>query len=143
MRCSGPGVAAAFMMAVMECTAVELQVVGDGIPEPLATGGDVARGRALIVARESANCALCHAIPDRAVPFSGNVGPSLSGIGTRMTAAQLRLRIADNIRLNPATVMPSYYRTEGFDRVASAYAGKPILSAQEMEDVVAYLGTLR
>ena len=71
--------------------------------------GDAARGRALLVARESANCVLCHAVPDPAVRFAGNVGPSLAGVGARLTAAQLRLRVADNLRVNPASVMPSYY----------------------------------
>lgn len=121
-----------------------LLVVDDGIPAPLAaSAGDAARGRGLLVARESANCVLCHALPDAAVRFSGNVGPSLAGIGARLTPAQLRLRIADITRLNPATVMPSYYRTAGLDRVAAPYADRPILTAAEIEDVVAYLSTLR
>jgi sulfur-oxidizing protein SoxX len=121
-----------------------LAVVGDGVPQPLTDDAPVAaRGRALLVARESANCVLCHAVPDAAVRFSGNVGPSLAGAGARFTAAQLRLRVADNGRLNPQTVMPSYYRVDGLDRVADAYRGKPVLTAREVEDVVAYLSTLR
>ena len=121
-----------------------LRVVGDGIAEPLtSTAGDAARGRALIVARASANCVLCHAIPDPALRFAGDVGPSLAGIGTRLRASQLRLRVADNLRVNPASVMPSYYKVAGLDRVAAPYAGKPILTASEVEDMVAYLTTLR
>lgn len=120
-----------------------LRVVGDAAPEALAQAGDPARGRALVVARESANCVLCHAVPDPAVRFSGNVGPSLAGIGARMSPAQIRLRVADNLRVNPASVMPSYYKTDGLDRVAPAYAGKTILSAQDVEDVVAWLATLQ
>ena len=121
-----------------------VRVVDDGVPEPLAaTPGDAARGRALVVARDHANCVLCHAVPDPAVRFSGNVGPSLAGVGARMTAAQLRLRVADNLRVNPDSVMPSYYRVAGLDRVAPQYAGRPILSATEVEDLVAYLSTLR
>ena len=120
------------------------RIVADGIPEPLsATTGDAARGRALMVARAAANCVLCHAVPDPAVRFAGDVGPSLAGIGTRLSAAQLRLRVADNLRVNPATVMPSYYKVAGLERVASQYTGKPILTAAEAEDVVAYLATLR
>ena len=120
------------------------RVVADGIPEPLAAGtSDAARGRMLMVARESANCVLCHAVPDPAVRFSGDVGPSLAGIGARLSVPQLRLRISDNLRLNPATVMPSYYKVAGLDRVASQYADKPILTAQEVEDIVAYLASLR
>jgi len=120
------------------------RVVADGIPEPLVSGGgDAVRGRTLMVARDSANCVLCHAVPDAAVRFSGDVGPSLAGIGTRLSVPQLRLRISDNLRVNPATVMPSYYRIDGLDRVATQYAGKPILTAQEVEDIVAYLVTLK
>ena len=120
------------------------RVVADGIPEPLAAGtSDAARGRKLMEARESANCVLCHAVPDPAVRFSGDVGPSLAGIGARLSVPQLRLRVSDNLRLNPATVMPSYYKVAGLDRVASQYADKPILTAQEVEDIVAYLASLR
>jgi sulfur-oxidizing protein SoxX len=87
---------------------------------------------------------LCHAIPDAAVRFAGDVGPSLAGVGARLTIPQLRLRVADNLRVHPATIMPSYYRNDGLlARVASAYRGKPILSATEIEDVVTYLATLR
>ncbi len=65
-------------------------------------------------------------------------------MATRLTPAQLRLRVADNMRVNPDTVMPSYYRVDGLDRVAAEhYRGKPILSRAEVEDVVAYLVTLR
>ena len=118
--------------------------MADGIPEPLGgVPGDVTRGRALIVAREAANCVLCHAIPDPGVRFSGDLGPSLAGVGGRFTASQLRLRVADNLRVQPGTIMPSYYKIDGLDRVAPAYRGKPILSAAEVEDVVAYLTTLR
>jgi L-cysteine S-thiosulfotransferase len=144
---------AAFAGAATPCAAAgaadtsgmaPLHIVADGIPEPLAaTAGDVARGRALIIARESANCVLCHAVPDAALRFAGNVGPSLAGIGGRFTAAQLRLRVADNLRVNPASVMPSYYRVSGLNRVAEQYVGAPILTAAEVEDVVAYLTTLR
>lgn len=103
----------------------------------------MARGRALLVKRESANCILCHAIPDPVFRFAGDVGPSLAGIGARLTVGALRLRVADNLRMNPQTIMPSYYRIDGLDNVAPTYSGKTILSAQEIEDVVAYLATLR
>jgi sulfur-oxidizing protein SoxX len=123
---------------------VTFTVVGDGIPVPLtAAPPDVARGRSLIVARESANCVLCHAIPDANVRFSGDVGPSLAGVGARLSVSQLRLRVADNLHVHPATIMPSYYRIDGLADVAPGYRGKPILTALEVEDVVAYLATLR
>lgn len=121
-----------------------LAVVGDAIPAPLAAvAGDAGRGRALLIARESANCVLCHAVPDPAVRFAGDVGPTLAGVGTRLTVPQLRLRVADNLRVNPRSVMPSYYRTDGLTLVAEAYVGKPVLTAAEVEDVVAYLATLK
>jgi sulfur-oxidizing protein SoxX len=121
-----------------------LQVVDDGIVQPLSpVPGDAARGRALLVARESANCVLCHAVPDPAIRFSGDVGPSLAGIGTRMTVAQIRLRVADNSRANAASVMPSYFNATGRDRVAAQYVGKTVLTATEVEDVVAYLAALK
>src|SRR5438309_10364938 len=98
--------------------AASLRVVGDGIPEPIgAAQGDAERGRALILARDAANCVLCHALPDPGVRFAGTLGPSLDGVARRFSIAQLRLRVADNLRLNPATIMPSYYRVDGLDRV--------------------------
>ena len=119
-------------------------VVADGIPDAIAgLSGDASRGRALIVARDPANCVLCHAVSDPGVPFFGNLAPSLDGVGRRRSIAQLRLRVVDYLRLDPATVMPSYYRVEGLAAVAGAYRGKPILDAGQVEDVVAYLATLR
>jgi sulfur-oxidizing protein SoxX len=123
---------------------VPLHVVEDGVPQPIAGApGDAARGRALILARDAANCTLCHAISDPAIRFSGNLGPSLDGVGRRLSVAQLRLRVADNLRLHAATIMPSYYRIDGLDRVAAEYRGEPILTGQQIEDVIAYLATLK
>ena len=121
-----------------------LQVVADGAPVALsASAGDAGRGRSLLVARESANCVLCHVVPDADMRFPGDVGPSLAGVGARFSVAQLRLRVADNLRVNPSSVMPSYYKVAGLDRVAAQYAGRPVLTGAEVEDVVAYLATLR
>ncbi|HKE39152.1 MAG TPA: sulfur oxidation c-type cytochrome SoxX [Casimicrobiaceae bacterium] len=119
------------------------RVEGDAIPLPLAPAGDAIRGRALIVARESANCVLCHVLPDPALTHAGDLGPALNGIGGRLTVPQLRLRVVDMRRVEARTIMPSYYRTDGLTAVAEPYRGKPILNAQEVEDVVAYLSTLR
>lgn len=121
---------------------VPYRVVADGIPEPFAAG-DAARGKALLAARDPANCVLCHAVPEASIPFAGNVGPPLAGIGARLSAAQLRLRVVDNMRVNAQTIMPSYYRVAGLERVAALFRDKPILTAPQVEDVVAYLGTLR
>lgn len=95
------------------------------------------------MAGRDANCLLCHAVPESGERFMGNVAPPLSGVGARLSAAQLRLRVVDQSRLNRDTVMPSYYRVSGLNNVAEAYRGKPILTAQQVEDVVAYLQTLR
>ena len=118
-------------------------VVGDAIPESL-TGmpGDAARGRAVVVDRTS-TCILCHSGPFPEQKFQGDLAPSLAGAGSRWSKGQLRLRLVDASRLNPATIMPSYYRVEGLVRVGPAWQGKPILSAEQIEDIVAYLGTLR
>ncbi|MCL8485037.1 MULTISPECIES: sulfur oxidation c-type cytochrome SoxX [Bradyrhizobium] len=118
-------------------------IVGDGIPESL-TGqpGDAARGRALVLTRSS-TCILCHSGPFPEARFQGDLAPSLAGAGNRATTAQLRLRLVDASRINPETIMPSYYRVDGLTRVGSAWRGKPILSAEQIEDIVAYLATLR
>jgi sulfur-oxidizing protein SoxX len=84
---------------------------------------------------------LCHAVPGET--NFGNVAPTLAGVGAKFSAEQLRLRVSDSTRVNPDTPMPAYYRTEGMTQVAAAYRGKPILSAQQVEDVVAWLATLK
>ena len=118
-------------------------VVGDAVPEPLTTmRGDVARGRALIVERSS-TCILCHSGPFPEQKFQGDLAPDLAGSGSRWSEGQLRLRLVDASRLNAATIMPSYYRVDGLDRVGTLWRGKPILSAEQIEDIVAYLVTLR
>lgn len=121
-----------------------LRVDDDEIRAPLAgKRGDAARGRAIVANRQVGLCLLCHTGPIPEERFQGNLAPDLSGSGTRWSEGQLRLRIADAARLNPATIMPSYYRTGGLVRVSPALQGKPILDAQQIEDVVAYLRTLR
>lgn len=113
------------------------------VEQPLTTvPGDPARGRDVLMGRDG-NCLLCHAVPETGARFMGNLGPPLSGIGARMSAGELRLRLVDSRRLNPDTIMPSYYSTEGFVQVASAYHGKTVLNAQQIEDLIAYLATLR
>jgi sulfur-oxidizing protein SoxX len=121
---------------------VRFDAVGDAIPRPLAAEpGDAARGRSVVVNRDMGACTLCHAVPGESL--SGNIAPALAGVGAKLSPAQLRLRVADSTRVNPGTPMPAYYRTEGLTQVAAAYRGKPVLSAQQVEDVVAYLATLK
>jgi sulfur-oxidizing protein SoxX len=118
-------------------------VVGDAIPASLTgESGDAVRGRTLILNRTS-TCILCHSGPFPEEAFQGDLAPSLSGVGSRWSAGQLRLRLVDASRLNPATIMPSYYRVDGLDRVGAAWRDKPMLSAAQIEDIVAYLATLR
>ena len=117
---------------------------GDVVPAPLSAGpADAIRGKAAFVQREKGHCILCHAVPDPDVRFAGNIGPPLAGVGARLSAAQLRGRIVDPSRHDPDTIMPAYYRTDNLHRVARAYAGRTVLNAQDVEDVIAYLLTLR
>lgn len=120
------------------------RIVADGIPESLTRNpGDANRGRTIVADRQRGLCLLCHSGPFPEVRLQGTLAPNLAGAGSRSNVAQLRLRIVDAQHLNPRSIMPSYYRTEGLDRVAPAFSGKPILSAQEVEDVVAFLATLQ
>jgi sulfur-oxidizing protein SoxX len=120
-------------------------VAGDGIAAPLpgATAGDAVRGRAIVANRQVGLCLLCHTGPIAEERFQGNLAPDLQGAGQRWTAAQLRLRIVDASHFNPSTIMPSYYKTEGLNRVASGYQNKTILTTQQIEDVIAWLQTLK
>ncbi|HEY0913214.1 MAG TPA: sulfur oxidation c-type cytochrome SoxX [Bradyrhizobium sp.] len=121
----------------------DVVIVGDAIPASLTGApGDATRGRALVVERSS-TCILCHNGPFPEQKFQGDLAPNLAGVGSRWSAGQLRLRLVDASRLNAATIMPSYYRVDGLDRVGAAWRGKPILSAEQIEDIVAYLVTLR
>ena len=115
----------------------------DAIVEPLTgSPADAGRGRDILTGRDG-NCLLCHAVPETGARFMGNLAPTLSGVAQRLDAGQLRMRVVDSLRINPQTIMPSYYRIDGLEQVAAPYAGKPIFSAQQVEDVVAYLLTLR
>jgi sulfur-oxidizing protein SoxX len=107
------------------------------------THGDPARGRAIVADRQLGLCLLCHSGPFPDERFQGNLAPNLAGAGRRWTEGQLRLRIVDASRINPSSIMPPYYRVEGLERVAAAFRGRPILTAEQIEDVVAFLTTLR
>jgi sulfur-oxidizing protein SoxX len=143
---SAPILAGALLALPGGTAAQELRsyaVVGDAIPLSLTgAAGDKARGRTLVVERSS-TCILCHSGPFPEQKFQGDLAPDLSGSGSRWSEGQLRLRLVDAARLNAATIMPSYYRVDGLDRVGTLWRGKPILSAEQIEDIVAYLVTLR
>jgi sulfur-oxidizing protein SoxX len=119
-------------------------LAGDSLPASLTGAkGDPVRGRAIVANRQVGLCLLCHAGPFPEERFQGDLAPDLSGSGRRWTEGELRLRLVSPQEFNSGTIMPSYYRTEGLERVAPAFRGKPILTAQQIEDVVAYLAALR
>ncbi len=136
------------LAALLACGAgealVPFRVEGDHIQASL-TGhpGDPARGRALVLNLHVSTCLLCHGGPFPEQHFQGTIGPSLAGAGSRLTEGQLRLRLVDAASANPDTVMPSFYTTTGLTRVGRAYEGRPVLDAAQIEDVVAFLTTLR
>jgi L-cysteine S-thiosulfotransferase len=119
-------------------------IVDGSIPEPLTSQpGDPERGRRIVLDREGGDCTICHAMPLPQRQFHGTVGPPLDGVASRYTAAELRLRVVDPKAINPETIMPAYYKADGLHRVLDRYRDKPILAAQEVEDIVAYLLTLK
>ncbi len=143
------GVLPGWMPALLFCAlapvahATPLAVEGDAIPRPLAARGSAERGRALVADRQASLCLLCHAAPLPAPNLHGDLGPDLAGVSARLTAGQLRLRVADARRLNPDSLMPTYVRRDGLTRVGGTWAGRPVLDAQQIEDVVAWLLTLK
>jgi sulfur-oxidizing protein SoxX len=123
---------------------VDYTVVDYAIPEALTDlPGDPDRGRAVAINRQLGNCLSCHAMPIPEQAFHGETGPDLRGVGDRYTAAQLRLQVVDAHAINPDSMMPAFYAVAGRHRVSDAFEGKPIIDAQQVEDVVAYLMTLK
>lgn len=119
-------------------------VTGDAVVQSLTgSAGDPARGRAIIADRQKGFCLLCHGGPFPEEPLQGNLAPSLEGAGSRWNEGQLRLRLMDNKRVNPESIMPAYHRIEGLNRVGATWRDRPILSAAEIEDVLAFLMGLK
>lgn len=117
---------------------------GDAVPQSLTdTPGNAARGRAIVANRQLGLCLLCHSGPFPEERFQGDLAPDLAGAGSRWSEGQLRLRIVDARSVNPSTIMPAYHRTEGLHRVGAAWRSRTILTGQQVEDVVAFLATLR
>jgi L-cysteine S-thiosulfotransferase len=140
---AGFGLLLAASVQAADAPLVSYEIVGDAIPVSLTgAAGDPARGRAIVGDRRVGLCLLCHTGPFPEPRLQGTLAPDLTGVGARLSPGQLRLRLVDSTRLNPDTIMPPYYRTEGLSRVAPSYAGKPILTAAQIEDVVAFLATL-
>jgi L-cysteine S-thiosulfotransferase len=120
------------------------EIIGDAIPAPLnGLAGDASRGRQIVVTRQKGLCLLCHSGPFPEERFQGDLSPSLAGAGSRSTEGQLRLRMVDSTKVNPASIMPAYHRTTELSRVGRNFADRPILAAQDIEDVVAFLKELK
>lgn len=139
---------AALAVAILASTAhaefVPYKIIGDAIPASLTgSQGDAARGRAIVANHNTGLCLLCHSGPFPEDKFQGTMAPDLAGAGGRWSEGQLRLRIVDASKFNPQTIMPPFYRIDHLTRVPQAFRGKPVLSAVEVEDVVAYLMTLK
>ncbi|HKL46134.1 MAG TPA: sulfur oxidation c-type cytochrome SoxX [Roseovarius sp.] len=115
------------------------------------TPGDPARGREVVGNKSLGNCVACHANSDMSdIPFHGEIGPMLDGAGERWSEAELRGIVANAKVMFPGSMMPSFYKVDGFIRPGNAYTGEaaddsfgPLLTAQQIEDVVAYLATLK
>jgi L-cysteine S-thiosulfotransferase len=124
--------------------AAQYKIVGDAIPAPLDDlTGDASRGRQIIVTRQKGLCLLCHSGPFPEERFQGDLSPSLAGAGLRSTEGQLRLRMVDSTKVNPSSIMPAYHRVTELSRVGRNFADKPILTAQDIEDVVAFLKQMK
>ena len=124
-------------------TLVAYRILNGAIPEPLtAQPGDPERGRRVVLDRDGGDCLVCHAMPLPQRQFHGTVGPPLDGIGSRSSAGALRLRLVDPKAINPETIMPAYYKVAELHRLLERYRDRPILTAQHIEDVLAYLLTL-
>ncbi len=119
-------------------------LASDSIPASLTGAkGDPARGRALVASRHVGLCLLCHSGPFPEERLQGNLAPDLAAVGARFSEGQIRLRIVDPAKVNPQSIMPAYYKSEGLARVAPAFRGKTVLTPEQIEDIVAYLLTLK
>ncbi|MCA3625112.1 MAG: sulfur oxidation c-type cytochrome SoxX [Methylobacterium sp.] len=123
--------------------AMEHGAVPEAAPLPTSRPADAANGRKIVVERRRGFCLLCHSGPFPEARFHGDLAPSLAGTGSRWTEGQLRARLIDSTAINAETIMPPYFRTGGGNRIGPAFVGKPILTAEEIEDVTAFLTTLR
>jgi sulfur-oxidizing protein SoxX len=105
--------------------------------------GDVANGRKLAINRKQGNCLACHVMPIPEQPYHGKIGPELNGVASRLSEGEIRLRIVNPKIANPDTIMPAFYKKDGFHRVLKKFQGKTMLSAAQIEDLVAYTMTLK
>ena len=132
-------------MVIRDPGLVPYTIVDDNsIPKSLTgKAGDPANGRKLAINRKKGNCLACHVMPIPEQQFHGETAPSLYGVGKRLSEGELRLQLVNSKVTNESTLMPSFYRTYGFNKVLGKFQGKSILEAQDVEDIVAYLMTLK
>ena len=143
----GVAVSAAFGLSAMAGTPklVSYKIVDESsIPKSL-TGkpGNSKKGRKLAVHRKKGNCLACHKMPIPEQQFHGEIGPDLAGVGSRYSAGELRLLIVNPKVVNEDTIMPAFYKNTGFNAVLKKFKGKTVISAQDVEDIIAYLLTLK
>jgi len=140
----GSGLVVSLLVLLHLSVANAQTMMGDSIPESLASlPGDASRGRAIVVSRQTGLCLLCHNGPFPEERFQGNLAPELGVSVARLSVPQLRARIVDASHFNPNTIMPAYYKTQHLKRVAPKFIGQTILNGQEIEDVIAFLMTLK
>jgi sulfur-oxidizing protein SoxX len=117
-------------------TLVPFRIVDGAIADRLTPPEHPARGRALALDRSKDNRVTCHAMPVDA-DVEGDLGPPLDRVGGRWTAGEIRLRIVDGEQVNPVGHLPSDGRREGLNAVRRDRAGRTLLAAQEVENILA------
>jgi len=145
MRLSAGAIGFALLLALPAAAQAPMAsgAVPEAAPLPVSRPADPASGRKIVVERRRGFCLLCHSGPFPEERFHGDLAPSLAGTGSRWTEGQIRARLIGSTAINPETIMPPYFRKDGGNRIGPAFVGKPILTAEEIEDVTAFLTTLR
>ena len=139
----GFAIAGTLAVSAQSADMANVTIVNGTIPKSLTgTAGDPAAGKKAAINQKKGNCLACHAMPIPEEQFHGKTGPDLHGIGSRQNEAELRMRLVDPKVINADTMMPSFFKT-GQHRVLPDFQGKTILEAQDVENIVAYLLTLK
>jgi sulfur-oxidizing protein SoxX len=145
-------ICAAMSVSAAEVAPTDVKFTDGSIADSLTgTPGDPVAGREVLGSRSLGNCVACHQITEMSdVPFHGEIGPMLDGAGSRWSEAELRGIVVNAKMMFPESLMPSFYRTDGYTRPGNAFTGEaadstfgPLLTAQQVEDVVAYLMTFK
>ena len=135
----------ASIMVLFASDSLHYQTYKDTVPQPLSNSyANPEKGKQLVIDRNKGNCLSCHQLPIPEEEFHGTIGPSLTQVSSRLTPEQIRLRIIDMKRLNPLTIMPSYFQsTTPLNRISSQFEGTTLLTPDEIEHIIAYLMTLK